>query len=66
MRASHLAALGLVRTVDYRALGPETLAQAITAVAQGEGMMPMRFNLDGAKQSAKLIVQAVQDIGRAV
>jgi predicted glycosyltransferase len=66
VRASRLAALGLVHTVDYRVLAPETLAQAITAVAQGAGMVPMRFNLDGAMQSADLIVQAARDTRHTV
>lgn len=64
VRASRLAALGLLHTVDYRVLSPQTLAQAITTVARGAGMVPMRFDLDGAIQSAKLIVQAARDTRR--
>jgi predicted glycosyltransferase len=58
VRAIHLAELGLLQMLSYQALTPPALARAIDAVARGDGMPPMRLNLDGAANSARLIIKA--------
>ena len=60
VRAAALARRGLLKVLSYRALRPITLARAINAVEQGPGMPPISVNLDGARNSACLIKQAVR------
>ena len=61
VRAAALARHGLLQVLSYRALNPANLAHAIKALAQGPGMPPTGLNLDGARNSARLIVQAVRE-----
>lgn len=61
LRASVLAKHGLVQMLSYHALNPATLAQAIHTVLQGAGMPLLRVELDGAANSARLILQAARE-----
>jgi predicted glycosyltransferase len=59
VRATALAQRGLLKMLSYHSLNPAALAQAMSVVAQGRGMPPVSFDLDGARNSARLIRQAV-------
>jgi predicted glycosyltransferase len=60
VRARHLERLGLVRVVDHATLDPGRLAHAIAAAAKGDGMPPTTLNLDGARQGARLVMEALR------
>lgn len=57
VRAAALDKLGLVRTLNYQALNPRSLARAISLVTKEREMPPIQLNLDGAQTSARLILQ---------
>jgi predicted glycosyltransferase len=58
VRVRALAERAVVKMVPYPELTPATLAQAISAVIDGDPMPTLGINLDGARTSARLIVHA--------
>jgi predicted glycosyltransferase len=63
VRARHLAARGLAEVVEPDVLDPARLAAAVAQVVRGEGMPAMTLDLDGARASARIVLEALQ--GRA-
>jgi predicted glycosyltransferase len=55
-RAQRLHKRGLAHVVKETALGPETLAAAVDAAASGPAPEPGGIDLDGAENSARLVM----------
>jgi predicted glycosyltransferase len=65
VRARHLAARGLAEVVEPDLLDPARLAAAVARVVRGEGMPAMTLDLDGARASARIVLEALQGRARA-
>lgn len=63
-RAERLARLGFARVVAEDDLGPDTLAAAVEAALDAPAPATSRPRMDGAEESARLLVRRIGGMGR--